>query len=131
MRCCGTTICATTIHRAGTGQILLARIADLCQQLAERCHLWQHHRVDRRQLYLPGEYRALEPPTFPQALANISVRGNVIRMVRDTLPENVTFSGNIYYLDSLSGSKRAYLETMTLTQWQAAGHDIDGDFLIW
>ena len=78
-----------------------------------------------------------EPAMFPQALANISVRGNVIKMrgavnvgmVGDTLPANVTFSGNIYYMDT--GASFTYGNSMSLTQWRAAGHDVGGQFLTW
>ncbi len=79
-----------------------------------------------------------EPAVFPQSLANISVRGNIIKMrgavstgmVGDTQPPNVEFSGNTYYVDSLP--RWAYLRSgMTQAQWQAAGQDVTGTFLTW
>jgi parallel beta-helix repeat protein len=80
-----------------------------------------------------------ERAVFPQALANISVTGNVVKMrgpahigvVGDTPPANVTFSGNTYYVDNLSGTNWTYLRQMTSEQWKAAGQDQGGTFLSW
>jgi parallel beta-helix repeat protein len=76
---------------------------------------------------------------FPQALANVSVTGNVVKMrgvahigvVGETPPENVTFSGNTYYVDNLGGTNWTYLRQMTSEQWKAAGQDQGGTFLSW
>jgi parallel beta-helix repeat protein len=80
-----------------------------------------------------------ETAAFPQALANITVSNNVIGMrgevsmgmVGETLPVNVTFSGNTYYVDNLTRPNWTYMLTMTRAQWEAAGHDTAGKFLPW
>ena len=55
---------------------------------------------------MPEELTRNEGSAFPQTLANISVQGNVVKlsgnvytgMVAESLPSNVTFTGNTYYM---------------------------------
>ena len=80
-----------------------------------------------------------ETSVFPQSLGNISVQGNVIKMrgtvtvgmTGDTLPSNVKFSGNTYYVENINGVYWQYMNSMTKAQWQAAGQDGAGTFLTW
>jgi len=80
-----------------------------------------------------------EDPVFPQALANITVQSNIIKMrggvtiglAGDTAASNVVFSNNTYYVDNLGGIYWQYLSSMTKAQWQAAGQDKAGAFLSW
>jgi parallel beta-helix repeat protein len=80
-----------------------------------------------------------ESAVFPQALANITVSNNAIKMrgdvsigaVGDTLPVNVVFNGNTYYVDNLASTHWTFMAPMTRAQWQAIGYDIAGQFLLW
>ena len=81
----------------------------------------------------------MESAVFPQALANITVSNNLIKMrgdvsvgaVGDTLPLNVVFTGNMYYVDNLAKANWTFMSPMTREQWQASGRDITGQFLLW
>jgi hypothetical protein len=80
-----------------------------------------------------------EDPVFPQALGNITVQGNIVKMrggvtigfAGDTAASNVVFSNNTYYVDNLGGIYWQYLSYMTKAQWQGAGQDKAGAFLSW
>jgi parallel beta-helix repeat protein len=80
-----------------------------------------------------------ERAEFPQFLGNISVTNNIMKMrgavnvgfVGATVPPNVTFSGNTYFVDVLSHADWTHMTSMTSAQWQAAGQDKDGKFLLW
>jgi len=51
--------------------------------------------------------------------------------VGDTLPLNVVFTGNMYYVDNLAKANWTFMSPMTREQWQASGRDITGQFLLW
>lgn len=80
-----------------------------------------------------------EPKVFPQALANIAVSNNVIKMrgivyvgvVGDRVPKKVTFSANSYYVDDMAAADWTCMTPMTFKQWQAAGHDKTGKLFSW
>jgi hypothetical protein len=80
-----------------------------------------------------------EPKVFPQALANIAVSNNVIKLrgvvsvgvVGDRVPKKVTFSANSYYVDDIAAKDWTYMTPMTFKQWQAAGYDKTGKLFSW
>jgi parallel beta-helix repeat protein len=80
-----------------------------------------------------------EGPVFPQALANIYIYGNLIKMrgdvytgtVGDEAPVNVIFFGNVYFVDNLSSRKWVFLRPMTHAQWRAEGREIGAWFTTW
>jgi len=62
----------------------------------------------------------------------IKMRGDVsVGAVGDTLPLNVVFTGNMYYVDNLAKANWTFMSPMTREQWQASGRDITGQFLLW
>jgi parallel beta-helix repeat protein len=82
----------------------------------------------------------METAAFPQLLANIIVTGNVIRMrgavfvgvAGDSLPPNVAFSGNWFYVDNPANAYWLYgAGPLTFQQWQAAGQDATGRLFLW
>lgn len=95
--------------------------------------------VDGNPLCLANTTRDPGGPMYPTALADVTVSGNVFKMrgtsqiglVGDTMPSNVSFSGNTYYVDDLSRTDWNYMGEMTRTQWQGAGQDTNGKFLTW
>lgn len=76
---------------------------------------------------------------FPQALANVSVYNNVIKVrkisytgfIGDSVPKKVTFTGNTYYVDDLTAAYWEDMSPMTFKQWQAAGFDVTGQLFSW
>jgi parallel beta-helix repeat protein len=80
-----------------------------------------------------------ESAWFPQFLADITVKGNTIKMrggsvsgtVGDPLAANIVFIDNTYYVDNLAAANWVYGTAMTRQQWQAAGQDARGSFLRW
>jgi len=80
-----------------------------------------------------------ETSAFPQVLGNVSVQGNVVKlsgdvytgMVAESLPSNVTFTGNTYYMKVPSNRSFVYMDESTWQSWQAAGQDTGGQLIQW
>jgi parallel beta-helix repeat protein len=75
---------------------------------------------------------------FPHDLANVTVQGNTIKTTGPGLSgltgnasTNIVFKGNVYYTPTATGMSWQYYKSMTRAQWQAAGQDLDGIFLLW
>ena len=80
-----------------------------------------------------------ETAPYPTSLANVKVYNNTIKMrgtVRTGVVGNqpatgISFYGNSYYVNNLSGTFWSYMSDKTKPQWQAAGQDTAGTFTAW
>ena len=88
----------------------------------------------------PSGPTQLEPPIFPQSLANVNVHGNTFKTrgpvaigtVGDTVAPGISFTGNTYLMDDLARAVWAYgTYPLSRAQWQGKGQDQAGVFKTW